>query len=115
MELGTKPGPRGFDGMIATMQCVRTLEAHFVRCETHNSRCMEISEDIWDALVEALKAINIELVGKERAWAWGAIEDTHLLRTVLTAVHEVQGLKMQEGCSVIPALESLVAKYAELK
>jgi len=34
---------------------------------------------------------------------------------IFTAVHEVQGLKWKEGESPLAAIESLLAKYAELK
>ncbi len=80
-----------------------------------NARCVAISEELWSEFIKALEATGLKIEEKELPVPWGPIADYHRLRTIFNAVFEVQGLKKVEGESIVPAIESLIAKYAAMK
>ncbi len=85
------------------------------RCDLDYARELRITEEAWDLLVKAIEAGGVEVEARELPYPIEPTGSVHKVHEVLTAVHEVQGLKLVEGESVLPAIESLIAKYAALK
>ncbi len=89
----------------------------FYRCEIHNACHLNVSDDFMKFMQRIFAKAGIELMFELASEKSVGIhlDDYHRWLEILTAVHEVQGLKWVDGCSVLPAVESLVAKYAALK
>lgn len=97
----------------------QTLIIEFWRCEMDDAIEFMVSPPMFKTLVETLESTGIRVETREvtRPEMFGLSDDPgrHRWRAVMRAVHEVQGEKLQEGQSVLPALERLVTKYVELK
>ena len=90
------------------------LKIHFARCDNRNVRIIEMREDEYQRLTMMLSQLGVD-VTEEETPSWQTGLETERLREVLDAVCTVQGLQRKEGASFLPAIESLVCKYAELK
>ena len=89
----------------------------FYRCEMHNACHLSVTDEFlcWLRLIFAQAGVQLELKQIPNRELKVDHDRPHQVLEVLTAVHEVQGLKWEEGCSALPAIESLVAKYAALR
>lgn len=86
----------------------------FRRCEFDRRIEIECTEEAFELLIEILRSTGAEIETQEERLPRDDL-GTHRLRAALQAVCEVQGMKLIEGESITPAIESLVAKYAALK
>lgn len=95
----------------------KQIIAEFYRCEDHRCCHFYASDEFVKFMHRVFAKAGIELILKElkKGEFNVAIDQAHRVLEVFTAVHEVQGLKWKDGDSPIHAIESLVAKYAELK
>jgi hypothetical protein len=94
----------------------QTVIFEFWRCEWDRRYEMLFTEEAFEMLVDHLKKTGLEVVLHESpGLLMAAHSHKHKLREVLTAVHEVQGLKWEEGTDSLPAIESLLAKYLDLR
>jgi len=87
----------------------------FYRCEVHNTCHFYASDEFVKLMQRVFAKDGIELIAHELKKGEFPPDQAHKVLEVFTAVHEVQGLKWEQGCSPLEAIESLVAKYAELK
>jgi hypothetical protein len=100
--------------------CPRTdrLILQFYRCDLHHAIHFTVAgiyeKDFIECLREAVEDRGANLELKEMPGPFDAC-DWHNSQEVIENVYSVQGLKKVEGESLLPALESLVSKYAELK
>lgn len=94
-----------------------TLVIEFWRCEMDNRIEIQCTEEGFDHIVAAIEKTGIQVEKREikHPEYWQGDPGRHRLRAALRAVHEVQGIKWEEGADIVPAIESLVTKYAERK
>jgi hypothetical protein len=89
----------------------------FYRCEMHNTCHLSVTDEFlhWLRLVFAQAGVQLELKQIPNRELKVDHDRPHQVLEVLMAVHEVQGLKWDDGVSPLLAIESLVAKYAALR
>jgi hypothetical protein len=93
----------------------KTLIIEFWRSELLDSRCIVIHERIWPDFKSLIESTGIKIEEIELSSPFGCVADYHRAREVMDAVYEIQNQKRQEGESILPAIESLIDKYAALK
>ncbi len=107
--------------MIEVMDDPKTGWRHLY-VEAYRSDCnmlwhFEASDRFVKDLREALSTFNVELVIKEKSWPeWiKRHADPEQTWALINSLYEVQGLKYEPCSDITKAIESLIAKYAELK
>lgn len=90
--------------------------------EAYRSDCsrlwhFEATDNFVRDLAYVLRRINVDLIIKEKSWPeWTQTHgDPEQTWAMVHSLYEVQGMKYQEGMDITKAIESLIAKYAEIK
>jgi hypothetical protein len=66
-------------------------------------------------LIEIFQDAGIELLLEEEKSIPWVNQMRHNTLAIISSLYEVQGLKREEAISIMPAIESLIAKYVEMK
>ena len=92
------------------------LQLKYWNCEVHNAKHFSANTVMFNELVSAIEAtgMQVELQQMMRPED-NCTHDTHRMLAVLRSIHEVQGMKYDEGMCSLEGLESLVVKYLELR
>jgi hypothetical protein len=101
-----------------TFPLTNSLIIEFWRCEQHKTLHFNANQQVWEDLKTIINKMGFNVIERELKPAlWTPIKDCNIHRSqeVIRAVFEVQGLEYSEGIDFLFAIESLVAKYAELK